>query len=129
MQTTIITLLLCLTWTLTFSQEENEPWMEEIYFTDQAGERITGSVSYSDKFVYLNIVSKRAIGEVVKITMDKDEEYFYKKKFLSEGSFIKIPIKADLEQVKLIIYNPTKKKHVKRRRKQMGEGKAKDAVE
>ena len=112
-----------------YAQEEKEPFMEEIYFTNANGERITGSVSLSDEFVYLNIVSTNAIGEKVVLTMDEDEEYLYKKKFLAGGSSVKFLIKEDLQKVKLTIYNPNKKKHVKRRMKSLGYSAAEDVKE
>lgn len=110
------------------AQKDSEPELKEIYFTNKAGEKITKSVTVADKMVYMVIESADAIGERVVLTMDKDESYFYKGKFLGEGDSIKILIKKDIQKVKLVIYNPNKKKHVKRRTgEKIRATKAKDA--
>ncbi len=110
------------------AQQENSPELKEIYFTNKAGEKITGSLTVAEKVVYMVIESANAIGEKVVLKMDKDESYFYKKKFLAEGDSIKILIKKDIQKVKLVIYNPNKKSHVKRRTgKKLRATKAKDA--
>lgn len=110
-----------------FAQEDNDPFFEEIYFTDKKGDRIEGSVTRDMKYVYLLIKSRNAIGEKAKLTMDEDEEYLYQKKFLAGGSSLLFPIKKDLEKFKLYIYNPSNKKHVKLRDKALGIEAAKDA--
>ncbi|NQX98228.1 MAG: hypothetical protein HRT73_10160 [Flavobacteriales bacterium] len=97
------------------AQKDNDPQLKEIYFTNRAGEKITGKVKVADKWVYMVIESANAIGEKVVLKMDEDENYFYKRKFLGEGDSIKILIKKDIQKVKLVIYNANNKKHVKRR--------------
>ena len=112
-----------------YAQNELEPELKEVYFIDKNGERIEGSVSPDEGFIYLVIVSNNAIGEKVNITMDENESYFYKKQYLKEGSTIKIPISNDQEKVKLVIYNAAKKKHYKLKMKAEGSTQAEDAKE
>lgn len=95
------------------AQEKPEPHFEEYYFLDKKGERLEGSVTVDEKYIYLVIVSSNAIGDKVVLTLDKDEKYFYKKDLLLGGTSVKFPIKSDIEKIKLVIYNPNKKKHVK----------------
>lgn len=109
------------------AQKDSVPQLKEIYFTNKLGEKITGTVSVSEKMVYMVIVSANAIGEKVVIKMDEGEDYFYKKEFLGAGSSFKIAIKENIQKVKLVIYNAHKKKHVKRRMKIEGSAKAEDA--
>ena len=77
--------------------------------------------------VYMVIESENAIGKKVVITMDEGEDYFYKKEFLGAGSSFKIAIKENTQKIKLIIYNPSNKKHLKLRKLYKGARKAKDA--
>ena len=109
------------------AQKENEPFLKEIYFTNKAGEKITGTVSVDEKIVLMVIESENAIGEKVVIKMDEDENYFYKNKFLGAGSSFKFKIKENTQKIKLEIYNPRIKKHEKRRRKIEGYKIAEDA--
>ena len=122
-----LTSLLFLSFFYVLAQENKEPFFEEIYFTDKNGERIEGSVTRDMQYVYLVIKSRNAIGEKAKLTMDKDEEYLYKKTFLAGGSSILFPIKSDLQKFKLYIYNPDKKKHVKWQEKALDIQQAKSA--
>lgn len=110
-----------------FGQNKRGPQLTEIYFTNTAGEKITGTVSPDEKIVYMVIKSVNAIGEKVVIKMDEDEDYFYKNEFLGGGTSFKFKIKENTQKIKLEIYNPRIKKHVRRRKKIEGYKKALDA--
>ncbi|MGB0882011.1 MAG: hypothetical protein ACPGSO_03580 [Vicingaceae bacterium] len=111
------------------AQKENSPELKEIYFTNKVGEKITGTVKVEEKIVYMVIESANAIGQKVVITMDEDENYFYKNNFLSGGSSFKIKIKENTQKIKLEIYNPRINKHIRRRKKIEGYKEAQDAKE
>lgn len=129
MKNNILVLLITIMSSAAIAQNDLEPQFIDFYFTDKAGEKITGSVTVADKLVFLYIITENAKGEDVVLTMDEDEEYFYKKQFLAGGSSVKFPVKKDIEKVKLVIYNPGNKKHVKRRMEAEGYTTAEDAQE
>lgn len=97
------------------AQKDSAPDIKEIYYTNKAGEKITGIVLGKEKVVYMVIESANIIGKEVVIKMDEGEEYFYKKRFLKGGSSFRLIIKKDTQKVKLVVYNSRIKKHVKRR--------------
>ncbi len=124
------TLLFLFIFTLTATaQYKRAPKLNKIYFTNKLGEEITGTVKVEEKIVYMVIESVNAIGEKVVIKMDEGEDYFYKNEFLGGGSSFKFKIKENTQKIKLEIYNPRIKKHVRRRKKKEGYFKAKDAKE
>lgn len=125
----ILTPLLILSFFCAFAQDDNEPFFEEIYFTDKKGTRLEDFVTRDMKYVYMVIKSRNAIGEKAKLTFDENEEYLYKKTFFAGGSSILFPIKQDLQKFKLYIYNPDKKKHVKWREKALNIQAAENATE
>ena len=93
-------------------KNEGEPQFKDYYFTDKDGNKITGSVTPSLKYIYLNIITENAIGEKVNLNLDDDEteiDYIYKGTYLSEGLSFKV--RKDVEKVKLHIYDDGKKKH------------------
>lgn len=119
-------LLLCFTFSL-HAQEVAKPDIDRIYYINQAGETIEGDISVEEEFVYLIIESRNSIGKDVLLTLDEDEEFFYEDKLLLGGSSVTFPITADVQQVKLVLYNPRIKKHYKKRKKLEGFKNAKDA--
>ena len=127
MKKSILFLLLFIINITVNAQEEAGPQIHEMYFTNLDGEKISGTVNPDFGMVYLVISSSNSIGKKALITMDEDEEYIYKKKFLGEGSSIEITINDDIHKVEFTIYNPRNKKHVKKRKKVEGFKKAKDA--
>jgi len=109
------------------AQDKPDPSFVEIYFENREGERVT-EVTYSDEYVYMVIVSKNAIGEKFIMELDEeDEDYIYKKKYLSTGSRVEEKIKGDIHKIKLIIFNPANKQHIKIRKKYYKKRKKKEA--
>lgn len=116
MKITLLILFILFTVQQLSAQEKTAPHFEEYYFLSKKGEKIEGSVSVGQKKVYLLIISSNAHGEKVILTMDKDENYFYKRTLLLGGTSVKFPIKKDVEKIKLVIFNPDKKRHVKKQK-------------
>lgn len=106
---------------ITNAQEELEPEFIDYYMTYRSGERATGKVSPSDKVIFLHIITKRAIGDKIVLNIDEDIDYFYKKQYFKAGSSFKFPVKKDVEKIKLVIFNRSNKKHVKRKSKALKE--------
>lgn len=123
---TLFFLILCFGLSLR-AQVEAKPDIDRIYYINQAGEKIEGTISVEEEFVYLIIESRNSIGKDVLLTLDEDEEFFYGKDLLLGGSSVTFPITADVQQVKLVLYNPKIKKHYKKRKKLEGFKNAKDA--
>lgn len=109
------------------AQKENAPQLNEIYYTNTRGEKITGTVSVDEVMVFMIIKSTYAIGKEVLIKMDEGENFFYDNKFLGGGSSFKIFITENTQQIALEIYNPRNNKHVRKRKRIEGTKKAKDA--
>ena len=114
-------LLLILLISITFlatAQEELKAEYKDVYFTNRAGEKLGENISLEEKVVFMTIETANAIGEKVVITLEEGEDFFYKKKYLHGGDVITIYLKSDLHKEKFVLYNPTVKKHVKRKTKQ-----------
>jgi len=110
----MLTMLMCLNSCSLFKSVKNEgdPQFKDYYFTDKEGNKITGSVSPSQGYIYLNIITENAIGEKVNLNLDDDEteiDYIYKGTYLNNGLSFKV--RKNIEKVKLHIYDAAKKKH------------------
>ena len=98
-----------------------DPEIKDIYFTNREGEKVE-QVTYDDKFVYMVVETKNAIGEELVLELDEEDgEFIYKKTFMTANSKLEFDIKKDIERIKFIIYNPGKKKHVRIREKHVSE--------
>ncbi len=97
-------------------KEKPDPEMIEAYFTDKDNNRLGEDISltHSDGYIYMYLVTRNAIGEKVTIDLDDDDTgYIFKREYLTANSKIKFKIKNDLNKIKLVIFNPNKKKHLR----------------
>jgi len=101
--------------TSTLNAQENntpDPEFKGYHFENREGEKITGSVTYRDKVVFLVLETANAIGEEVILEFDeKDEDYIYKRNYIVPGKPVSFKIKKNIQKEKFVIYNPNKKRH------------------
>ena len=105
----------------TFSQEVDSiaPEFVEIYFSDKSGDRIT-SITMDEKYYFLVVVSKNAIGEKATITLEEEDgEILYKGKYYAPSDTFSFKLKSDTHAEKIIIYNDQIPRHKRRKSKQL----------
>ncbi|MGB0886120.1 MAG: hypothetical protein ACPGR5_06820 [Chitinophagales bacterium] len=101
------------------AQEESkaEPQFIAYYFMNSKQEKLT-TVSYSERYVFLVLETKNAIGEKVTLSLEEDDgDYIYKNKFLTTKNSARFIIKKDIQKIKFIVYKESKKKHKRLREK------------
>ena len=104
-----------------YAQSNPEPEIKDIYFTNRTGEKVE-EVTYSDKIMYMVVETRNAIGEQLVLELDEEDgEFIYKREFMTANSQLTFDIKKDLERIKFIIYNPSKKSHVRIKAKHTSE--------
>lgn len=126
MKIQILFLFILFTSLTAIAQKDIEPELKRAFFTFRNGEEVTGEVNRSDKFIYLNIETAHAKGETIVLELDEDHDYLYKNKFLAKGSSIQFLVKKDIARAKLVIYNPSIKKHKRLKEKSKAQIKAAD---
>ena len=50
------------------------------------------------------------------LNIDEDIDYFYKKQYFKACSAFKVPVKRNIEKMRLVIFDRSNKKHVKRKK-------------
>ncbi len=129
--TLLLTILISLNSCALFkpAKNEGEPQFKDYFFTDKEGNKITGSVKPSLKYIYLNIITENAIGEKVNLNLDQGEtetDYIYRGEYLNKGLSFKV--RKDVEKVKLHIYDADNKKHRALKEKAMKAAKKTDEI-
>lgn len=104
------------------NKKEKEPKFKSVYFTNAKGDSIS-SISISEKFVYLVVVSKNAKGEKasIKITEEDEDEFIYKKQYLTLGSKISFRIRKDIQKIKIHLFHSHNKRHQQLKQKALNE--------
>lgn len=105
----------------TFAQEELEPEFIDYYITYRSGKRVTGSIHSSDKVIIIHIITANAIGNKIVLNIDENIDYFHKKQYFKAGSAFKVPVKRNIEKMRLVIFDRSNKKHVKLKNKALKE--------